>query len=522
VYTIGVDYEGKRLPIHITQAFQLSQTDEQLDFFDANLKYDSALFIDPFLLKRSSVPEERRLFERFGDFFRFAYDESLNILTDKREYDSLLELLDFEEPREICLGYTELSSDGHSPGKSFGGILIKFFLKTTARQLIKENALYPDKRFNPKVLEIFTKKLGPDGLSDISANLIMDYLISYTQHQCKALGIPTKMLAVNADGFDFDPNEMEWRGGGHYDLPENPFYPGRSIVFVPKRLLRAIENDDNLIVQKVVGILSADPKLQRKFTKLLEKELSAFNGDDARKVLLEDHAILKRYMTSLEAIEREPYNFERDPLAFLAYRKYESVFSALRASRSLANDEKVFEITNKFIEIMSTHLSRTDAWRDLWQWRGAALARPATEKVFQRIVAAMGKMYFFHYPDITFEPEVGTGNGSVDFKVIYKSCRIAIELKRLLSSDYMNGIKLQLPDYAELAATRYAIYITAQHYTRAYPRSTKKSDDARVLELEQAVPNIEKTIKDSYPSFKQLAYINIDVSPKPSASRLVI
>lgn len=513
----------KQLPLHISQAFDLKIKEGDLDFFDANLEYDSRLFIDPFLLRISKIEEERMLFGRFGDFFRYVYDQSINIRTDTQEYNNLLELLDFSEPKELCLGYTEDSSDGSSPGKSFAHILIKFFLNSSARRLVKEDNLYPDKKFNPVTIEIFTRKLGMDGLSDISANLIMDYLINYTQKQCKKLEIPTKEnMAVDADGFNFDPNEMEWKKGGHYKLPENPLRLGKAIIFVPKRLLRAsaLERANEYMVNKVIGILNNNIDLCKKFSKLLEKEVDKFNVEDIRKVMLEDESIFKKYLHSLYEEDRDSYDFDKDPLAFLAYKKYSHLFSGQEKNNNIKNEEEVFKITTKFIEEVVKHLSTTDIWRDMWKWnKDNKIVEPNTEKVFQRIVFAMGKCYFIHYPQITFEPEVGTGNGPVDFKVIFLNCRIAIELKRLLSSSYLDGIKSQLPEYSMLANTSYAIYVTAQHYTARHPRSNNKTDNGRILEIEESLTEIEKNIKKGHEKFKKLVYYNIDVSPKPSASK---
>ena len=119
------------------------------------------------------------------------------------------------------------------------------------------------------------------------------------------------------------------------------------------------------------------------------------------------------------------------------------------------------KITQTFCLEVEKHLSQTDIWRDMWRWNGKNITGPNTEKVAQRIVFAMGKAYFVNFPQITFEPEVGTGNGPVDFKVICGDCRIAIELKRLLSSSYLDGVQKQLAEYSKLADTNYAIYRAA-------------------------------------------------------------
>ncbi len=59
----------KDIPIHFSQAYSLTHVEKELEFFDLNLEYDSRLFIDPFLIKKSPNDEERLLFKRFGDFF---------------------------------------------------------------------------------------------------------------------------------------------------------------------------------------------------------------------------------------------------------------------------------------------------------------------------------------------------------------------------------------------------------------------------------------------------------------------
>ncbi len=511
--------EKNPVPLHVTQAFGLKLKEHELDFFDTNLEYDSRVFIDPFLLRKSDVKKERELFGRFGDFFRYTYDQSMNVKTSREEYRTLMELLNFSEPKEIGLGYAEESNDGSSPGTSFATLLVKFFLNSSARRLVKEDNLYPDKKFNPVTIEIFTRKLGVDGLSDITANLIMDYLVAYTQRQCRKLGIPMKKLPLNADGFDFSSDQMCWRGGGHYLLPENPLKVGRAIIFVPKRLLRAPQNEDEAMVNKVAGILESDPGLRSKFTRMLEKNIEEFEIDDIRRVMLEDASVFKRYMQVLYSQERYSYDFDNDPNGLLVYKKYVDLFKEEPSNDDFKNDEEVLVVTIRFIEKISFHLSKTDIWRDLWKPKKDGKLEPNAEKPLQRIIFAMGQFFFVHYPQITFEPEVGTGNGPVDFNVIFKDCRIAIEFKRLLSSSYLEGIKSQLPEYAVLMRSRYAMYVTVQHYTKSYPRGDGKDDNGRVVEIESAVPDAEETIKKDNEGFKKLYYYNIDVSPKPSASK---
>ena len=503
-----------KVPQHFTQAFGLEKRESDLDFFDVNLQYDSRIFIDPFLIRKSAIETERVLFDRFGDFFRYAYDLSLTISTDVDDYNKLKDLLNIHEPEEIGLGYTESSHRGTGPGPSFAGQLFNFFVNSSAKRLIKEEGLYADGKFNPATLEVFVDRIGPDAISDITANLIMDYLIKYTQNQCEVLGIALKSLPVRYDGFDF--KEMEWMGGGYYDLPENPMDPGHPVVLIPKRFLRAPELNSDNMESKVKGILLQDPQLVHRFGSLIHKRVSEIGIDDIRSVFLSDESVFKSYLEALSKNRSVPYDFEADFLKLLSVKSYSKFFSQLPRPTTVATGDDLVVRTFEFLEIVKDHFSRADGWRDTWRERGHTPI-PCKEEVFGRIFRGMGYAYFANLPEVTFESEVDMGNGPVDFKIIYKDCRIVIELKRLVNSSYLQGIEEQLPDYAHLSHASHAIYITGQHYTQTNRPQT--NHNARVTQIQSLVRSVEEKIKADTPEFQKLYYVNISFAPHPSSSK---
>lgn len=467
-------------PIHFTQAYGLTLDEAAIDFFDLNLLYDSRLFLDPFLLRRSLVEDEQLLFDRFGDFFRFAYDQALLVGSEEDAYDKLKNLLNFHEPKEIGLGYTEHSHDGAGLGPAFAKLLLEFFIGNSARRLVKEEGLYPNGRFNPITLQLFIDDLGPDGLSDITANIVMDYLIAYTQDQCKIHGIPLKQLPLQQDGFNFE--EMEWKGGGYYDLPENLTKPGQAVVLVPKRFLRATEEAGDNIESKVRGILQHDPQLTERFSSFLHKKISEISTADIREVFLQEGSVFRSYLESLYQTRTEPYNFERDIYKILAIKSYASFFEDKEFPLEVNGCDQLLELTLEFVTIFKDQCAAADGWREMWKLNeNGDPARPQNEKVSGRIFRGMGMAYFHHLGGVTFEAEVGTGNGPVDFKVVYLDCRIVIELKKLSNASlkgdpplpgYIHGVKRQLPDYAYLSRATHAIYITGQHYTTRKDRKS--------------------------------------------------
>lgn len=509
---------------HISQVHGLP-VDEKFDFFDVNLRFDSPMYIDPFLIKNSRVPEEAKLFDRFGTFFKYAYSKSLILSNDSSGRDELKRLLTFHEPKNICMGYTEGSNEGHGP--SLTQKLMTFFIENTAKRFVTETDAFPDKKYNPTSMQVFTDGVGPDGISDISANLLMDYLIDYTTSQAEKWGIPLEDdMVLNVDGFDFD--QMEHKPGGLYRLPENPFKPGEAVVFVPKRWLRALDDTRDNTISQVRAILRDDPLLAARFGTLLTKSIAETDIEEIRQVFKEDSSVHYRYLIVLERERNEPYDFKLDPQNILSDKTYSDYFSELEPPELKdCNDLKL--LVERLIDEFDKDFALRDGWRDAWKTTatptGKISWRVKTEPAIGRKFRSMGYMLFSLYDDVTFIPEMSTGNGLVDFAVVYNSCKIVIELKLLKNNAdtgspsmpaYLHGIQRQLPAYAELINAKHAYYITGQHYNG---QAHKTDHTYRVLEIETERPNAESELKKKISTFGTLNYKNVKMVPRPSASK---
>lgn len=511
-----------RVQHHISQFFSMPKG-AALDFFDANLVFDSRAFIDPFLLKNSSVAEEVQLFDRFGDYFRFAYDESLKLSLNQISEKDFRRILTVKEPKNINMGYTANSNDGRGP--SLTDRLLDFFMDNAAKRFVAESDAFPEAKYNPVSIEVFTTGIGPDGISDITANLIMDYLISYTQKQAVIWGIPLKSdMRLDRDGFDFE--EMEWRGGGYYELPENPYHPGQALILVPRRLLRGLDDIHDNAVGKVMRILRSDDSLSQKFSKLVHKRISDVSIEDIRRVFKAEKSVHRRYLKLLEAERSKPYDFRNDPLGILADKTYEDCFKAISLPK-IESGQDLVRLVDILVGEFQKEFAGRDGWRDAWKVTNSGSMTPQIETAIGRKFRAMGFALFSLFPEVTFTPEAGTGNGSVDFQIVYKDYRIAIELKLLKNGAtkgdddpmpaYLRGLKRQLPHYVELIKANRAYYITGQHYNG---KATKKSHGHRAQEIRLELPAIEEELKQKLKNFDSLTYINVDMSQRPSASKL--
>jgi hypothetical protein len=85
-------------------------------------------------------------------------------------------------------------------------------------------------------MQLVSLYIGPDRISDITANLMKQFLIVYTQTQCKVWNISlAKDIPIQNV---FDPANMGWFDG-YFDLPISPF-DQTAILLVPKRIVRAL------------------------------------------------------------------------------------------------------------------------------------------------------------------------------------------------------------------------------------------------------------------------------------------
>ena len=85
-------------------------------------------------------------------------------------------------------------------------------------------------------MQLFSLGIGPDRISDMSANLIKEYLINYTQKQCGIWGIPVSPGVPVPHIFDHE--NCSWYDG-YFDLPLSPINE-TPIILVPRRIVRVL------------------------------------------------------------------------------------------------------------------------------------------------------------------------------------------------------------------------------------------------------------------------------------------
>lgn len=412
---------------------------DKLGIVNVLLNTDTLVFIDPLLLEDSAHKE---ISEGAYQSYRERFEKIIKLLSVSKAVDDVpwrnaKKLFRFSEISWTCLGYGTTVK-----GSGFGKDLISSTLDT-ASQIV---ALGVDDIDLFMALALFEEGIGPDRISDMTTNIILSDLISFSDRINKTLKIPTKQFKV---------------GNNDYNLVVNP-YSDQPLIFVPNDIVRDLpiasdwsdisrvvrENEDlrervNDHVGEIWATMTKRQKQRLKNAALKSKE--AF----------------EQVMDMIREVEPKPYDFKND-------RNGESFWTELLnqiprdypydlsnyANRKLSTDE-IVEIVNKILSQFQDLIENKGLWKELWDDNG----EPRKEKASQRLFFAVAYSYC-KANNIDLTPEADSGNGPVDFKLSQGfDSKLVVEVKLSSNGSLVHGYEKQLEIYKKADDTDLGIFL---------------------------------------------------------------
>lgn len=179
--------------------------------FDISLLADLPLFVDPFLLFNSRKKRYRELHDQMIAYLRFLRDKSGSQSLDPGLIQAWYV---FPEIKQNWLGFTLSGNDGRGLGKKFAHALHvnlgQLFKSFGTEQITKGSHL--------EKLCLINAGVGKDSISDFTNNLILGFLLGYTQTFAQEHINPTlrKTFAINKVKFNYSTESWE---AGKFDLP---------------------------------------------------------------------------------------------------------------------------------------------------------------------------------------------------------------------------------------------------------------------------------------------------------------
>jgi hypothetical protein len=467
--------------------FQINRLDED-DWFDAILDVDTNLFMDPSMV-----------FQDKAGFWAGAHDELVKhfdrafilIAQGNRDsttlpYKKALDILEFPEPRELCLGYTAQGTRGAGSGAGYAELIARAITEAISR------GLEHPRHFEE--LGIHNEGIGADRISDITATVLKHRLIEYTRNIATQHKIPVAPHKVIAAGFD--EMRQRWKVDEVY-LPTNPA-TGGPYVFVPLRFLRKLP------------VLNANDWWNDYENEKLRQDLNYEILGRVKKT-----EILKAARAAPEAvrhgtIQKEQqtapsYDLLRDPAGVYQWHEAAALFvRQYPIILPVAKDTDSFKkVIQDVIEQFRLFIEDQGGWRLLWD----AGLKEKPEGAAQLLFFGIARNYC-RANNISVDREVDLGRGSVDFKFSNGySNRAHLEVKKLRNGKFWSGLNAQLPTYMRGDEVELGWFLALRF------RSSRE-EEKREQELPQRVRDVAKDKGlELYPAL-------IDVRPKVSASQL--
>src|SRR4051794_8179351 len=141
------------------------------DWFDTILDVDTELFVDPFLIFKETdgfwADGHARLIEHFNRAFLLVAEGNRN--PNSLAYKKALSLLEFREPKELCLGYTAEGTSGSGSGGKLGTLIAQAIAEAIGRGL--QNPTHFEE------LGVLQERIGADRISDTTCTILKPTLV---------------------------------------------------------------------------------------------------------------------------------------------------------------------------------------------------------------------------------------------------------------------------------------------------------------------------------------------------------
>lgn len=217
---------------HFTDWFNITaETLHEYGAFNISLINDLPLFIDPFLLFTSATQEYRSLHDQIIRYLKFLRDQSKEGTVDE---GLLRSWYTFPEVKQLWLGFSGQGNAGSGLGIDFARALHKnlnMIFDTFGQEEITRGS-------HLEKVCLIQDGVGRDNISDFTANLIKEHLLTYTQKFAQKHISESRRRTVNIPNAYFDYDRCTWCCK-KYDLP---FLMNDYVILTPRDILTKDEN----------------------------------------------------------------------------------------------------------------------------------------------------------------------------------------------------------------------------------------------------------------------------------------
>ncbi len=419
-------------PQYFSDHFKIDKTKlKELGVFDPILNFDTKVFVDPLLLKKSSNEIIRNAAKTFDDFFITL----LNLVKisqgeDDKPWREAKRRVKFPEYKYTCIGYGADSINGSGSGA---------WLNDKILQSAKDIVSFA--KDDPKIfliLPLLEEGIGADIISDMTQNIIDQHICDFTVDVMKKLGL--------------EPNcKHKSRNGVVYDLLGNPFITTKSNKNCPIKLL---PNDillDLPLADSFDEWLSEMADHNRDLRDSINKHLGAGFFEEKKKqrkeslldLLKSDKGFFVEVLEALKKHNFSHYDIEEDWQGLHRWLRDAEKFVKFKPASKVGflNDdlEEIFLAVGEIVDHFKHSIEKEELWRIFWTAQYSELVH-VKEFYSQMLFYAVANSWVNSKDNnLNMTRIINPETKLIDFR-FYVSGKYAVNVQ-IKHSDNYNGLK---------------------------------------------------------------------------------
>ena len=452
------------MKVTFSDFFDLStETIEKYGAFDISLVADLPLFVDPFLLFNSKKRRYQLLHQEMIKYLSFLREKSEGGQVDPGLIEAWYH---FPEISQNWFGFSTSGNGGHGLGSEFARALNenlgKLFTSFGNETVTKSSHL--------EKLCLIREGVGRDNISDFTNNLILGFLLEYTQKFARASISPEfrRVFSVSKVRFNYTTESWETKT---FDLP---CYGGDYVLLTPKDLLTRDETWINKadFIEQFKNIPDAMPNgaLRAQIDNYFKAQLprDAKKKDEAKAAVMtmmqypeiidyfikykEDHG------DEAESISARRVSFSE----FLYLQQFRRLPDLLRKETPFYESPgNTFDQALRRVQFLKDVIENKGGHR-LFYYKGIPIERESDLHILYRMT------WFATDSDVS--REVNDGRGPVDFKISQGTNKTLVEFKLAKNTQLARNLEKQTEIYAKASdatgTIKVILYFSAEQKAR--------------------------------------------------------
>lgn len=412
---------------------------EEKGVLDSVIGVDTHLFLDPFLLKKTKIPEFTNSYKALEDYFS-PIVTLLNVSTHQndRAWQEAYKRLIFKEIRGVSIGYGASSSDGSAIGPKLAKQLVNSGLEIV-HMGVKDPEIF-------HLIGLFEDDFGADRLSDMTIAIIKDDLYRFTQRIASELGI--KHL-------------VQFRNKTHsYLLPKHPA-KNSPLVFLPRELLRDLPVA--LTWEGIDYVVSVNQELRNRLNQMIGYTWkNKVSKKELRELVFKKKENIENLVQAYKKSTANHYDFEKDPAGEVKWYQIGKQFAEANpvevTQKKVISIESLEIVVKEILAQFKKNIEVNGLKEHLYTKEGSTY-KLRHERFSQLLFFSTADTYC-NANNVDLSREPNAGNGPVDFKLSTGyGTRILVEIKLSSNTRLIHGYKKQLPSYEESESTKRSVYV---------------------------------------------------------------